>query len=119
MGIFEHFSMIDPCRFFHFIQVVVSCLKVQKKNKSQKISRSDEISIIETYHPINKDYDHMKIEELKTSHASNDNIDEEMDIEHNNDEIISSDFDPNAIIQRFLFIFFAFIINYKFYLSID
>ncbi|CAF4548104.1 unnamed protein product [Rotaria sp. Silwood1] len=85
----------------------------------QKISRSDEISIIETYHPINKDYDHMKIEELKTSHASNDNIDEEMDIEHNNDEIISSDFDPNAIIQRFLFIFFAFIINYKFYLSID
>ncbi|CAF0833395.1 unnamed protein product [Rotaria sp. Silwood1] len=85
----------------------------------QKISRSDEISIIETYHPINKDYDHMKIEELKTSHASNDNIDEEMDIEHNNDEIISSDFDSNAIIQRFLFIFFAFIINYKFYLSID
>ncbi|CAF1655806.1 unnamed protein product, partial [Adineta ricciae] len=55
---------------------------------------------IATYHPIDKDYGHMKIEEPKTPYAPSDNIDEDMDTGFNNNEAISSGVDPNALADR-------------------
>ncbi|CAF2661741.1 unnamed protein product [Rotaria sp. Silwood2] len=72
----------------------------RSESKSQKIPHFDEMNIIATYHPINKDYGHMKIEEPKTPYAQNDNIDEEMDIGLNNEETTSAGFDPDTLVQR-------------------
>jgi len=52
------------------------------------------MNIIATYHPVDKDYGHMKIEEPKTPYAPNDIIDEE-------DSTVSG-IDPNALAQRFV-----------------
>jgi protein phosphatase inhibitor 2 len=65
------------------------------------------MNIIATYHPVNKDYGHMKIEEPKTPYASGTN--EEMDTEYNNDETASEGIDPDVLVHRFLFLFFEII----------
>jgi hypothetical protein len=56
------------------------------------------MNIIATYHPADKDYGHMKIEEPKTPYAPNDIIDEEID-----NEQPTTGIDPNALAQRFYF----------------
>jgi protein phosphatase inhibitor 2 len=59
------------------------------------------MNIIATYHPPDKDYGHMKIEEPKTPYAPNDVIDEEMDAEHHNDEAATTGIDPETLAERF------------------
>ncbi len=56
------------------------------------------MNIIATYHPVDKDYGHMKIEEPKTPYTQGDDIDEEMDTE----ETIPPGIDPDTLAQRFL-----------------
>jgi hypothetical protein len=56
------------------------------------------MNIIATYHPADKDYGHMKIEEPKTPYAPNDIIDEEID-----NEQPTTGIDPNTLAQRFYF----------------
>ena len=63
---------------------------------SHKIPHFDEMNIIATYHPADKDYGHMKIEEPKTPYAPNDIIDEELTHEETTTGI-----DPNALTQRY------------------
>lgn len=69
------------------------------------------MNIIATYHPIDKDYGHMKIEEPKTPYAPNDMIDEEMPTETPNSGI-----DPDTLAQRLLFIFWLDEIKYYFFI---
>ena len=63
--------------------------------RSQKIPHFDEMNIIATYHPVDKDYGHMKIEEPKTPYARNEAIDEE-------NESATTGIDPNTLAQRLL-----------------
>lgn len=53
------------------------------------------MNIIATYHPPDKDYGHMKIEEPKTPYAPNDIIDEEMDT-----GATASGIDPLALAEK-------------------
>lgn len=63
--------------------------------RSHKIPHFDEMNIIATYHPADKDYGHMKIEEPKTPYAPNDIIDEEAETEG-----ATAGIDPTTLAQR-------------------
>ncbi|CAF0783592.1 unnamed protein product [Rotaria sordida] len=67
----------------------------RSESKSHKIPHFDEMNIIATYHPPDKDYGHMKIEEPKTPYARNDMVDEEILPEASNAGI-----DPLTLAQR-------------------
>jgi protein phosphatase inhibitor 2 len=68
----------------------------RSESKSHKIPHFDEMNIIATYHPVDKDYGHMKIEEPKTPYARNEMIDEEL----NSEQTTMTGIDPNALAQR-------------------
>ncbi|CAF2400108.1 unnamed protein product [Rotaria sp. Silwood2] len=67
----------------------------RSESRSHKIPHFDEMNIIATYHPPDKDYGHMKIEEPKTPYAPNDMIDEEI-----LPEVTNTGIDPLTLAQR-------------------
>lgn len=69
----------------------------RSESKSQKIPHFDEMNIIATYHPIDKDYGHMKIDEPKTPYAPGENITEDMDTE----DVASSGVDADALARKY------------------
>jgi hypothetical protein len=62
------------------------------------------MNIIATYHPVDKDYGHMKIEEPKTPYAPSDNIDEDMDVGVQTHTTMSSSVDPHTLTDRFVLV---------------
>lgn len=65
---------------------------------SHKIPHFDEMNIIATYHPADKDYGHMKIEEPKTPYIPSD----EMDVDSQNDQMLASGVDPHTLSHRWV-----------------
>lgn len=79
----------------HINQSSTTTGMTRSESKSHKIPHFDEMNIIATYHPPDKDYGHMKIEEPKTPYAPNDIIDEEMDT-----GATASGIDPLALAEK-------------------